>query len=61
MQTFSKMVKLEAFKPFNSHDNAKEVLKSLANGELSPFISEFVETYFPDSKSKNYLAVQDTR
>lgn len=61
MKTFSKMCKLEAFKPFTSHDMAKETLKSLAAGELSPFISDFVETYYPSSKSKCFLATQDNR
>lgn len=61
MKGFSKMCKLDAFKPFNSHDMATDTLKSLANGELNPFLTDFIETYFPSSKSKTYLAVQDNR
>ena len=40
---------------------AKETLKTLATGEMNPFISDFVETYYPSSKSKTFLAVQDNR
>lgn len=61
MADFSKMVKLEAFKPFTNHEMATETLKALASGELSPFVTDFLETYFPMSKSKTFLAVQDTR
>jgi nucleolar protein 56 len=61
MSDFSKMVKLEAFKPFTNHEMATETLKALASGELSPFVTDFLETYFPMSKSKTFLAVQDTR
>merc|ERR1712232_1364280 len=55
------MVKLEAFKPFTTHEMAKETLKTLASGELSPFISDFIETYFPSGKGKCFLSVQDNR
>ena len=51
----------QAFKPFTTHDMAKETLKTLATGEMNPFISDFVETYYPSSKSKTFLAVQDNR
>jgi len=61
MKSFSKMLKLDAFKPFTSHEMATETLKSLASGELNPFVTDFIETYFPMDKKKVYLAVQDNR
>jgi len=61
MTDFSKMVKLEAFKPFVNHEMATETLKALATGELPPFVTDFVETYFPMTKSKTFLALQDNR
>jgi len=61
MKSFSKMCKLDAFKPFTSHEMATETLKSLAGGETCQFVTDFVETYFPMSKKKCYLAVQDNR
>jgi len=61
MGDFSKMVKLEAFKPFTNHEMATETLRSLAAGELSPFMTDFLETYFPMGKSKAFLAFQDNR
>jgi len=61
MKSFTKMCKLDAFKPFASHEMATDTLKSLANGELSPFVTDFVETYFPIGKKNTFLAVQDNR
>jgi len=61
MGSFSAICTLQAFKPFTTHEMATETLKTLAAGELSPFVTDFVETYFPMNKSKTYLAVQDTR
>jgi len=61
MKAFSKMVKLDAFKPFTNHEMATETLKALAGGEITPFVTDVVETYFPMQKSKCFLAVQDNR
>lgn len=61
MGDFSKMVKLEAFKPFTNHEMATETLRALAAGELSPFLTDFLETYYPVGKSKAFLSVQDNR
>lgn len=65
LQTFSKIVKLKAFLPFTSAENALENMNHISEGEITPFVKDFLELNLPKTKpgksSKFSLAVEDAK
>lgn len=60
-ETFSKMVKMKAFTAYPNQDTSIEVIKGLLSGQITPFLQEFLDNFFPSSKKKAVLAVQETK
>jgi nucleolar protein 56 len=62
LSSFSKMIKLGAFQPFTSAENALDNINHISMGEVTPFLCSFLEGNLPSSgskKSKVSLGVTD--
>jgi len=52
LNRFSKIVKLKAFMPFTSAENALENINSVSEGEMTPLLKEFLEQNLAAGKKK---------
>jgi len=51
LERFCKQIKLEAFCPFTTAEEALENIQAIAAGKVSPMLTNFLTTNLPKSKS----------
>jgi len=67
LKRFSQMVKLKAFCPFTSAENALENINAISEGEVTPMLANFLEQNLPkvkktsEEKAKVVLGVQEAK
>lgn len=62
-ERFASLVKLKAYQPFKTADEALENIFAVSKGEVTQTLQEFLESYLPKIKSKKkqkfQLAIAD--
>jgi len=52
LQRFSKIIKLKAFQPFKSLENALENINTVSEGEMTKLLHDWLELTLPKTKKK---------
>jgi len=61
LQSFSKIMKLKAFLPFTSMENALENINAVSEGEVTKSLSDFLELNLPKKKKGFTVGVTDAK
>lgn len=62
---FAKLVKLKAYQPFKTADEALENINAIINNQVTQTLVDFLQAYLPEVKSKKkqkfYLGISDKK